>query len=657
MAEAQDAEIKQAGEDQAREKPPEGASPPEQQATEDQETQAPRKKQVHAHDRRLDPDEGYSVLNEEAVGSQFIGDNIRFGSYTAIGNYKEQNYTTNNTTATNLIQSETSTIYNVYNILVQSHNKQMQEARDAVDEEQKHREQAGEASGKQQLPADSKTLGEWFYGLTSFEQCFVQAMAVFDGSTVKEVMNAARRLYSRRIIAEQDTSSRQDFDLTGPRNIDDPEKMLERTYVKRHRLEKSMRCRWIDTDAQGNSLFKERVLSLLARDVHFWQNNTFYDQLFVWADNLIDENVNQALQALGTIAWHNKQDLEHTAQKWAKTSLDWFRASPFLLGAYLLDLEEYGEERAHHPQKSPVLSVLQKWSSHALSQKHTYAACAAALTYALLGTYNLQLAFDGLEGIFHQSPQSIAQYESGERTFPEKLWETIVMAYAFLADMGHLRSVLEYLAGQAKQLIHDRERLNLAGLHGNERTKQLHAQWLRQLRADIILDAFYYLAMQSLHHQKKTSWVKYDLTLPLPESPSLGNYAGREILLAGLLAPTETAWQSHICTLLCLLLLSNAKEAAFILLRQWAELVLKDQGPAPDRVRLCYLQFMLKVASIASDWGQHLRGRYFKVPDIYLVFQQKLGQWQKEGQRRNLPLSLFAQDVLNALFNSKIAHS
>lgn len=619
---------------------------PEPLTTEEQKEAPPRKSGVHEYDRVLDPDKGNGVINEGDVGQQFVGDNIRFGSYMNVGEYSEEGYITHNTNTGTITRSETTNIYNFYT--VQSPPKQ------DLAEDMQESERADEDPGAQQLPQTPELLRKWFYGLEDFDQCFVQAMAIFDGSTVKEVMNAARRLYSRRAAREADASTRHASTTSWPVNVADPQDMMKRAYVKTLRLEKSQRCQWLDTDAQGNSAFKTRVLSLLIDDARFWRENDFYEQLFVWADNLIDENMGRALQVLGAISWHDQQDLEQLAQSWASTNSDWFRVPSFLLGAYTLDLQEYGEERAHHPQKSPVLSLLHKWSQQALVPRRANAACAAALTYALLGAARPQMAFDGLEHLLKLASQNVAPYEDDKNNVPARLYETIVMAYPFLADMGHLRIVLEYLARQAVQLVYERMRLDRAGMSRKERERYAREQWLRQVRADIILDAFYNLAMESLRRQKKTSWVIYNLNRPLPDLPSLRRSEGREILLAGLLSPSETSWQPQISSLICSLLVSNGKEAAFRLLRQWTELILKDQGPSPDQTRLRYLQFMFNIATTGDDWTRHLQSRNIKVPDIGQLFQRELGRWLQEGQRRSLPLALFAQDALDALSTSKI---
>lgn len=641
MAEAENQKKEAAEAEEKPEQPPLQSPHVAEQAAEEQKTPL-GKEEVHEYDRILDPEKRGAIINEGDVGQQFIGEDIRFGSYVNIGKYKEeQSYVTHNTNAANITQSETATIYNIYHIHTPS--------RQGLAEDTRSDTQAAEAGDGQSLPSTPEQLGKWFYALEDFDQCFVQAMALFDGSTVKEVMNAARRLYSRRAERNVDASAQNSANPPWLTRRSDPQEMMRRTYVKPLRLEKSQRCQWIDTDAQGNSLFKTRILSLLVNDMRFWRESDFYDQLLVWANHLVDENMSSALQALGAISWHDKQDLEQMAQNWAIRKTDWYRASSFLLGAYTLDLQEYGEERAHHPYKSPVLPLLQKWSQQALTPGRAYPACAAALTYALLGTTRPRMAFDGLENLLKQASQNFTPYEDDEESFPEKLYETIVMAYPFLADMGYLRLVLEYLAQQATRLVYERSRSDLSSMKQKERERYHREQWLRQVRTDIILDAFYNIAIESLRRQKKTSWLNYPLDKPLPEYPSLRSSEGRETLLAGLLIPSEDAWQSHICSLLCALLATNAREAACDLLRQWAELILKDQGPSPDQTRLRYLQFLLKVVSTGIDWTQRLQSRNIKAPDVLPIFQRELGRWQKEGQRRNLPLALFAQDALDAL--------
>jgi hypothetical protein len=90
MAEAQDQEDGPDGSDQIPEKAYPPAPSPRKLEAEDQRKPSFKGRHEQKYARFRGPDQGHVVINQGAVGQQFVGNNMRFGSYTSIGNYKER---------------------------------------------------------------------------------------------------------------------------------------------------------------------------------------------------------------------------------------------------------------------------------------------------------------------------------------------------------------------------------------------------------------------------------------------------------------------------------------------------------------------------------------------------------------------------------------
>jgi len=91
MAEAQDQEERPDGLDRVPRKAYPPAPSSQKSEAGDQKKLPSGRRHEHTYDRSHEPDRGHVIINQGAVGQQFIGNNMRFGSYTSIGNYKEQN--------------------------------------------------------------------------------------------------------------------------------------------------------------------------------------------------------------------------------------------------------------------------------------------------------------------------------------------------------------------------------------------------------------------------------------------------------------------------------------------------------------------------------------------------------------------------------------
>ena len=489
-----------------------------------------------------------------------------------------------------------------------------------------------------------EALSDWYYDLNDYDQCFVQVMAVFDGATVGAIGGATKKLFAsiqrqrKGVSSMNQQSEDEDIPGKGPRR-----ELLVRTYTKVRRISMRDCYLWQDADSSGASQFKLRVLHFLAEEAPTWFDSAFLRQLHKWAGHLTDDNEYSALHALGVIYWHDREDLESMANNWAGDDEDWYRAAYLLEGAYEADRKKYGAG-AHNEKKSPVLQIVQPWVKHAHAPAHVNEGCAAALTYALLGNYAPQLALKGLDALLELPRHAPDGKETG---IPENLYEAVVLSYLDLAVSGHVREVLQHLAQRMDRL--SRHRLQLTEMKLDERERHRRQ---RQLNLIVAFDTFFRMAALSLTNAnaKNAHWVTYNLTQTLPSPPSFANKDGREMLLAGILIQDKSTWRADISTLLCAAIIEQWGDFAFFLLRQWADIVLKDQSAYPNQVRKSYVQFMAEVGTMVNTWCHHLQALGFRPPPVTKTFQRKLGQWLAEGQRRNLPIGALAQEVIDLLY-------
>ncbi|HJT56270.1 MAG TPA: hypothetical protein VJ761_07245, partial [Ktedonobacteraceae bacterium] len=216
-----------------------------------------------------------------------------------------------------------------------------------------------------------------------------------------------------------------------------------------------------------------------------------------------------------------------------------------------------------------------------------------------------------------------------------------VLSYVDIAVEGHLHEVLDHLARRLELTSH--RRLPLTDMKSHQR---MHHRMQRQLQLLAALDAFSRIANRSFQNVKNRDWVNYTLDVSPPSSANLANSDGREILFVGLLAET---WRVQITTLLCAALIEKLDDFAFVLLRLWADVVLKDQGPTPDKVRSAYVGFVVGLDQMIRTWCKHLVDLGFTALSTPDRFRRKLEKWQKEGEQRHQPIGALAQEILEQI--------
>jgi hypothetical protein len=515
------------------------------------------------------------------------------------------------------------------------------------------------AQGKA-IPQTDEEIAEWYIILNEYEQCLVQAMAIFAGASIPEVAYAANRLYkSIEDAAKRQSSTQPPGEQQPPPTVKNQLSTLkDRLYLRQRRFAREECLFWQDTDTDGISQFQLRLLNFLAYSAPMWPESIFLSQLRAWADSLEmdDDNAFRATRALGVVLWHYVGTLREIANSWTtKQSKMWYRAATLLYGAYEADCQAFGAN-ANDPAKSPVLQLLGQWVRKARQSGAVNKGCAAALTYTLIGERSLKTAISGLNSLLElprikkgnaRKQETETSQETGVE-ITEEVYECVVLGFHELAVSGYLVEIMHYLAHQVEGVAY--HRLPLTDMTYTERE---YYRVQRQLTLIFALDTFFRIAGTSFHNVKTgQDWVNYSPAKALPSPLSPINRDGREVLLASILLTAESPLYAPLRSLLCAVLIENTgdlRDLGFDLLRQWADFVLKDQSPRPSLVRQAYIQFLVELSQEMQKWSRHTDALGFHASPATVRFQRRLQQWQQEGRRRQLPIETLAQEVLALL--------
>jgi len=289
-------------------------------------------------------------------------------------------------------------------------------------------------SGAVQLPEDDE-LSKWYYELSDYDQCFVQAVAVLHGAPVHEVVRAAEELYK----PIKETAKLKDNTRVSSTD------RLACTYTTDRRVNNVVRLFWQDTDTQGSSPFGLRVLRFIAKESQMsfggQSGQIFLKLLQQWATVLKGECGWRATRALGVIWWSlDKNKLFGIATEWGNSEIprDWQRAAYFLEGAYEADRLVNGTV-ADDPKESAVLWVLKQWVSYARNSVNIRIGSSTAETYELIGRSSPELALRGLESLRELPSNDV---NNGTDSLPLDIYVASVFSSVNLTLSGHVRTVL-----------------------------------------------------------------------------------------------------------------------------------------------------------------------------------------------------------------------
>jgi hypothetical protein len=512
--------------------------------------------------------------------------------------------------------------------------------------------------GPAKLPTKLEEVRSWYRKLSDIEQCFVQATAVLSGASVSDIRKAANELYKPIREAEEHREGRrlallrvqiEDTPYVPPssslRALD--AQFLEKTYTTIRTVDGARRLFWQDTNEYGFSALSKLVLTVIEEEVPIGSQfgQSFLQQLELVSKQFDGVSAWRILHTMGEL-WLSSdvEELIETADRWARSesSDDWWngRVASLLDGAYDAEYAQMGDQ-ADQAIRSVVLNMLSGWTGEAHSSSDT-ALCArlgsaVAGAYGMIGQTLLQPALRGLEELM-QFPLPV---ESQEFLVPVDVFASTVLSYATLARFGSAREVLARLASNTDQHAHRRR----------DRVFRNPRAYLAQrlVTLDVAFFTLIVLAAYSYDTFQGNTSGRYGRSWIIPEHPLIPDEQGRDVLLAGILTKTEPIWRQHIATLLCGMLVEGGIDQTLLLMRNWAETVLKERGPGCLELRSVYLRFMVDVIHQAEQWCSDLRNTAYRSPMIIRPCMDILEQWRLESRHNPQPLGALAKDVQNRI--------
>lgn len=499
-------------------------------------------------------------------------------------------------------------------------------------------------------------IAQWYYELDEYEQCYVQAVAILHGASVKEVSGRADNLFmqinaqekpSTEAIEGMQAQQQKVSAFLMPLHNKSSRKLHMKTYTLTQRIENVERLFWRDIDSHGISTFEFRLLDFLAGE---FMNKGLHGQNLLevvrrWSQESEKEYSWLSARALGIFLWRQDVDgLRRRANEWARNDSvrGWRRTAMLLDSAYEIDSLKY-PEKGNNAEVVPALQILRDWvqrGQQTLRPTDIFVKCAAANTYALIGKRTLVVALDGLKELLPLT-------RSASMPDTNKLFAAVVSAYVSLSWSGHIYGVLQRLAQVAAEAV-----LQQTRSHRLIERDAYRLQCEEQL--EVTLKAFFLIAADSLAIVSITDVAAYKTLLP--DIPSLPDPFGRDVVLAGLLQDTKGC-REQIITLLSAAIIERNRSnrpVAFDLLKRWAEIVLTAQAQADEDEKrwllISFTQFMTALGKTIHSWCCDLKKRKKHVPPADMLYKKQLEQWS----RGKHPMASFAQDVLYQLNRSSI---
>lgn len=504
---------------------------------------------------------------------------------------------------------------------------------------------------------NEEEIASWYYNLSGYEQCYVQAVAVLHGAPASEISKRADGLYvlfkMEREPVEAPTQqaiqapSRNALQLPLPPSLHDRSSatLYQKTHTFTQRVEGVERLFWRDVDTYGQSVFGLRFLDFLAKELlsKGEHGKDFLDRLEQWSSEGQEECRLFSARALGIFLW--RQDvavLRQKAAKWARNRslLSWRRTAMLLNGAYDIDrLNQKSEER---PATSSVLALLQEWKERGQKLSETtvnstdiYAKCAAANAYELIGKHFPEIAIQGLEQLLLSTPP--------EAKNAHLLLAAITSAYVSLSWSGHVPRILTYLAQMVEQALLQPGRLPTF-------RQRLMQQQQCVLKLKVSFNAFFFIVATSLPEEASIDPLLYEK--PLPDPLVFPDPLGRDMILAGLCDQGAGSWFEQIVVLVAAAIMEKTREyrsPAFDLIQKWMQYFPQQTDNERESSPLSALRrFLLRLDATLDTWCRDLKKRG-KVPSpARTVYRRQLQRWAKKKGKG----SILVQEVLTWLDQS-----
>lgn len=486
-------------------------------------------------------------------------------------------------------------------------------------------------------PETEEEIEEWYCEkLTAWETCFVEAAAVLHGAPIHRVRDAADTLY-------HPTGQTENTPILQVTKIS-AKTLRTHLYMQTVYVEGAERLFWTDANASGLSTFATRLLPIIVRQSNLSATNKqgthLLKQLERWATDLSGESAWRATRALGSLWLKLDMDhFQHMVNEWVESDDpdDWRRAATLLDGAYEAEYADQGE-RVNQGNNSFVLSFLARRTRHAHASFQVNAGSIVAQTYGRIGQRSITLALKGLEALLRYP---LRRKKDSEIQIPLVVFVSTTWSYVTLARFGYIAEVLAHIASVVEKCCYQRR-----SPQGSERF-EYRAQCRFML--ETMFHIFFLIASASLSGVHDTMRGDYKREAKLPSNPILPSAEGQDMLLVGILSSEEGDWRQCIITIVCGAILEKNAEPAFLLLKIWAEIMLKEQSPV---LRQAYADFMVEIWERGNQWCRHLAGvDEYDDPELFAFsYSEALHKWQirKVGVPPQ-PIGAFAKDICRRL--------
>ena len=478
------------------------------------------------------------------------------------------------------------------------------------------------------MPPD---IDDWFYQLDDYERYYVVAVTLLQGAPATDVSLKAKELHQtcRPVTQQPDIQAPMDGSIPSRSAT----KLRKRSYTTIGQVGGVARIFW------QNAEFGAQVLHFIAEESIEWPGSqlgqSFLDMLQKWSEGLTGECSRRSARALGGIlAYQSTNQLWRVANAWANNEDDRSRrlAALLLSGAYEVGCIE-ADRNVGNALMDSVLRLLKQWVERFLQSANVRVACAAVRTYSLLGRQSPEIALQGVEQLLQQPLRKTAN------ALPDEIISAIVSAYVALAWSGNIRLVLDALTLHVEHWSHQH--------HLPAKEYQQYRQQ-REMVLNVTFDAFFLIAASSLAAKRDDPSIIYETSASLPAHPIVPDRDGKDILLVGLLSDAELAWHLDLSTLLCAAMIEKKHKAAFDLLRQWAEIVLGQQGDETEALYATFVNFMVSLDQRLHKWCRDLESRGMTRRSVE-TYRNELIKWKNKEQSNQYPIAVLGQDILRLL--------
>jgi|GEM_PF-2008306 hypothetical protein len=510
----------------------------------------------------------------------------------------------------------------------------------------------------EQMPASEEKIIAWFNSntLSHQERYAIRATAILHGAPAHEISKARIELYETyKTQYQQGEQARQPQEAADAIPLNDT--LLSNIWAEVRLVSGIRRLFWQGAESNGYSTFNLTILRIIAGEIEGTrgiQGQDIREKLEEWACMPGGERPWRAARALGAIWWMiDHSQMRIIARRWANSASLWERrsAAGFLYGAYEMERNEASGDGAtsadYDADASNVLDILRKLTHQALtSSGKSRVGEVVVATYGLIGQKWPDIALDGLDYLLGLTPFDSARPDG---IIPYGAFIQAILTYMALAGSGYVRPVMEHLAEHAERYAHTRSQ----DISPKERTRWREQ---RDWSLEIVFIVFFFIAAFSfveaddsassassaksakrIKRQKQNEGItikadeRYDGMPALESFPQIPDDEGRDILLLGVLAPTEEIFRSHLVKVFCAALSYDRTVVAMDLLRRWAVIVYSQMTANKDTLRASFQEFLIAIGTKVGQWDDYLQKRGLDAG--FKKYTTQLERWLKSPSK------------------------